>query len=506
MKKRLAQILLVLISVCVLLFFTAFYEWRDETQAQGIRNFKVEECSDQELSLSWDYPSFFTAEAVRVIITDGEDLSVTETLKPWQNHYTYEADEARDLYQIRVAVIYRNGRTSEETTRYTANEKVLEEMPLLEIETQDGQEPTYTEAERPEGVFGTTLAEHPYVDADMRLSGNDRTEIAGKCEIRYRGNTSITYDKKPYKLKLKKKQDLIENNPAYKDKDWNLLAADSTRVLVGTFCSQYFEMAYTPRILYVNLVMNGDYRGLYIISETVEVSEERVNINKDTGFLIENDAYWWDGSIYFRLENQVYEMAFTFKYPEITDPMDERVDEIRRRIQFIDNAISAQDVNLMEYIDYPSFCRWILIKDVTGSIDAAGANQYYYADSLEDSLKIGPSWDYDGVYGVKDEWSQQHTYTDYTPYSRLFEIPSFREDYIEMWEEKEPGFLDALNEYLDAFEEKYGEGYAASYDMDLVRWNSVSEYSGADQISAARRWFVQRTAWMNAAVEEMEHA
>ena len=123
--------------------------------------------------------------------------------------------------------------------------------------------------------------------------------------IRGRGNyTWNDFEKKPFRLKLNMGVSVLGLK---KSKNFVLLvAADDDlgflRVPVGFELSKIFEMKYTPAYVPVELVINGDYKGLYFFTEHIRVDSERVDINKQLdnqtdpnlvtgGWLIEIDNY-----------------------------------------------------------------------------------------------------------------------------------------------------------------------------------------------------------------------
>lgn len=120
-------------------------------------------------------------------------------------------------------------------------------------------------------------------------------------KIRLRGNSSSTGVKKPYKIKLNKKTDLLFRGISkYKDNDW-VLQRVSHRYLAKAFTGlkigELVGLGWEPKWEYVNVVLNGKYKGDYLLLESVEREKGRVDIDK-TGYLIEDDAYWWNRCLF----------------------------------------------------------------------------------------------------------------------------------------------------------------------------------------------------------------
>ena len=163
-----------------------------------------------------------------------------------------------------------------------------------------------------------------YVNAKYYLDpmGSENVQAIGSAQapldmqIRGRGNyTWVGFDKKPYRIKLADKQPLAGLN---KSKHFALLAhADDNygfmRNIVGFQLSRMIGMPWTPADTPVEVVLNGDYIGLYFLTETIRVDKDRVNIVEQPdnitnpeeitgGWLLEIDNYdsdpwpwpgWW---------------------------------------------------------------------------------------------------------------------------------------------------------------------------------------------------------------------
>lgn len=116
--------------------------------------------------------------------------------------------------------------------------------------------------------------------SDTVLSDTDELPLA---YVRGRGNVTWTTDKKPYKLKLDKKADLLGMG---KNKHWALLAnrfdGSMLRNRLVSYIGTRLGLDYTPKMLPVDLVINGEYAGSYFLSETVRIGSSRVDIDELT--------------------------------------------------------------------------------------------------------------------------------------------------------------------------------------------------------------------------------
>ena len=160
-------------------------------------------------------------------------------------------------------------------------------LPVMFIETENNEPITSTET---------------YINASYRLDnmGIDDIEPIATADsmfamqIRGRGNyTWRDFEKKPYRIKLDKKAALLGMN---KSKHFALLAhADDNmaflRNTIGFELSRRIGLAYTPAQQPVEVVLNGDYIGLYFLTETIRVANDRVNISRSASYRRSSGKY-----------------------------------------------------------------------------------------------------------------------------------------------------------------------------------------------------------------------
>lgn len=144
--------------------------------------------------------------------------------------------------------------------------------------------------------------------------------------IRIRGNTSLAMPKRSFKVTFTDKVTLLDMP---ENRDWALLANYGDKTLVKNYTafklSEWLGMAYSPRSRFVELFLNGNYRGVYQLCETIKVGKNRVNIpdNQDS-YLVEVDRKYRDDEFVVINER---EMAFRIHAPK--DPTEETMDRLR---------------------------------------------------------------------------------------------------------------------------------------------------------------------------------
>lgn len=250
-------------------------------------------------------------------------------------------------------------------------------------------------------------------DGVLRLYGEDgHLHYTGAlASIKGRGNATWQQEKKPYSLQLHAPADLLNMGSA---ENWILLANayDETNLRNKLACdlADAAGLAFTPEINWVDLFLNGEYAGLYMLSERNEVHPERVNIAREGSFLVSME-------LRERLEAQEYPYvstasgaAFRVHYADMD------LDVLQKKLQAVENAILAPDgvdpetgKRWTDLIDLDSWVRKYLIEEILGNYDAGAVSQYFYLDGSDPTGKIyaGPVWDYDNILGNL-QWQSQN--------------------------------------------------------------------------------------------------
>ena len=170
-------------------------------------------------------------------------------------------------------------------------------LPVVVVETEGHEEPTCEFLRIDSGYPGNTIRNATKVPGRVLVvqgldtlydSGPWLEDVSGMT-VKMRGNSSAFRVKHPFKLKLQKKADMLTrgNDAKYKDKDWLLLDGSTLNMLTGMMVSRMMELQWTPAYKYVNLLFNGDYRGIYILCESVKRNPRcRLDVSEDQGFII----------------------------------------------------------------------------------------------------------------------------------------------------------------------------------------------------------------------------
>lgn len=396
------------------------------------------------------------------------------------------------------------------TTQTITQAQVIElGLPVLIIETIGQEEPTCDYVFAPEGYFGIGTTNKTKVpgrvlivhQSDTLFDSKPYAKDAGGMTISIRGNTSAYYsEKKPYKIKLEKKNDLLcRGDSSYYDKNWALISDgnDVLHTMIGNLVNKLVGMPYTPAYRYVNVIMNNDYRGIYMLTETIRRNADcRLNVSKQSGYIIERDAYWWNEPLYFTTPMN---MEYTFKYPDDEDVTEQQKDYIHSVVESMEQSI--EDGTYEQHIDLQSFAAWMLAHDLLGTNDAGGSNIYMtkYDDSDTTLLEMSTLWDFGSVMQPQRQksWSAIHE-SSFFYYPRLFsnENTAFVNAYRNLWNKLSPTIFDDIISVLNNFKQtETAQLLQRSRPYEYQRWN----YSGptvADNVAKAIAWFSDRRKWL----------
>lgn len=342
--------------------------------------------------------------------------------------------------------------------------------------------------------------------------------------IKGRGNSTWAYEKKPYQIKLNKKSELLDMPAA---KKWILLAnVLDDSLMKNEIVFRYAEKYTTvPSIRgeYVDLYINGDYRGNYYLCEKVEVDDNRLNIrNQDAAMKKINSDYEYDNSSLYVSEDGHIKAVQGLKNPEditggylleyitqeefeqatnafqterghsyaIVSPCPATVEQaeyICGLFNEMENAMAQEDAinpstgkHVSEYLDLDSWASKYLMEEVFSDPDAVFASMYLYkdCDSIDSHIYSGPMWDYDralGSYGVlqynMDNPRQIGKYGIYV--EQLMSIPEVCQMVYKKFEEE---MIPYVEKGVQADIYEINQKIEASAKLDMIRWNQISGY------------------------------
>ena len=333
------------------------------------------------------------------------------------------------------------------------------DIPILNFSLKYGAFPDFDCVSAPEGAVSSSIANNIYVEGELSVtrkgdvqyeSGPYKAKESGvRLKVRGNGSSNIGGHKAPfpsYKIKLSKKANLIIGDETVgKSKDWVLLkdrCADLNHV-VGFETGRVMGLGWQPRGYPVALMINGNYFGSYFLIEAVSADKDRINIT-DTGFIIENDVYWWtQADECFKSEYIHPVMGWTFKDPDFEDWSEDARQNIEAATRTAEKVIyegtDSEGRTLSDVIDIDSFAGWVLLHDVINSRDGLGSNMFVIKDDLDmenpfsSKFRMSVLWDTDGAFKLEpDDFCSVHGKNIFW-FQKLFQYTEFRQAYKKKW-------------------------------------------------------------------------
>ena len=281
---------------------------------------------------------------------------------------------------------------------------------------------------------------HPLGSASSPVSGT----------IKGRGNyTWKDFDKKPYKIKFDEKTKVLgmPNN-----RHWCLMAgADDNlgflRNPVGYMVSKALALRWTPRMRPVELVLNGQYQGLYFLTEHVRIASHRVKIHEQAdgethrdsitgGWLVEIDNYPSENNIVLQ-EGNGQTIMVSLREPETLSQAQRSY--LENQIQAINTALYESSSNrLKQLVDIEEAAKYYLVQEIMEDCESYHGSCFLYKDrdslGVADKWKFGPVWDFGNAYHRHQEtWIYINPIWPQYWIGQLAQWPEFQQAVREQW-------------------------------------------------------------------------
>ncbi len=390
-----------------------------------------------------------------------------------------------------------------------------EEQPSEPSEPENPEEPEIPEEPQPEPSLyedsfiagkidittegGALIAsKEKYVNCTVSITHSnsewDLQDIPGG--IRGRGNSTWEwYPKKPYRIKFDKKQSLFGLGAA---KSWVLLAEyrDPTD-LMNAFVfelGQMMGLPFTNHNRYVEVTLNGDYIGLYHLTEQVQQGKERVNIDEEKGYLIQLDRD--DGpelapSATDNFWSEVYRMPVCVKNPD--EPSKDILGEVKADLGVLEKAIKGSNwASVNNLLDVGSMIDFMIIQELVYNVELDAPRSMYMHKDVGGKWVMGPLWDFDA--GFDFDWGTMTTGHNYfSDYKELVMGTDPKNHTGTIY--RIPGFFSDLFK-MQQFTELYKSRWNEVYEMVAPAWEKAYTYYEANKDAFEReyqRWPIDKT-------------
>ena len=397
-------------------------------------------------------------------------------------------------------------------------------------------------------TYGVEIPDEPRIPASMGIINNESginyiddpfNDFDGSITIERRGNSSQWQGKTPYRFETV--DDEGENSnvellgmPA--ENDWVLYAPWQDKTMIRNVLTYQLsnEMGrYASRSRHVELYLNDEYRGIYVLMEKIKRDGNRVDISKlnpdeitgddvTGGYILKFD-WFYTGDNIGGFESEFDNMIYNYHYPKPSDIVPEQEAYIEEYINEFETIMMGTDYT-NDSTGYPSmmnvesFVDFILLQELAKNVDAYRLSTYIYKDkeSIDNRLTAGPVWDFNHGFGNCDygeTWEVDNWLLEYNPeggdqmafwWELLWEDLAFQHKaavrYTELRqtifsEEHIYSIIDSIADYL-----------GPAVDRNFARWPLLGNYiwpnyyvfdTYEEEIDYLKSWTAQRLAWMD---------
>lgn len=400
-------------------------------------------------------------------------------------------------------------------------------LPLISIDTGGQEIPGMNKD-------GSTItADFELRDSDEYYSSlTDEPVLESKARIRYRGNSSLHFDKKSFSVKLVT-QDGTPNEVELlgmdKEEEWILNGPYLDKTLMRNYMMMNISgeiMDYAPEVRFCELFIDGEYRGVYLLMESI--SRSRVEVGKamkektETPYIIRLDRL--DESDVNLNNFSRYIDLLTVNAINVVYPASDKITE--EKLRFIEEDFSKFEKSLYsldyddpalgyeKYINVSSFVDYFIINEFFQNYDA-GSYSTYMNKTIGGKINMGPVWDFNNAmdnYFETDYDGTDFRLQDKPWYFMLTKDERFIEKVIRRYRELRSTVLseDYLERYIDDTVVYLGE----SIDRNFAVWGytfepehgllepaerNISSYDEA--INQIKNFIAVRGAWLDKNIE-----
>ncbi|HKK42320.1 MAG TPA: CotH kinase family protein [Bacteroidales bacterium] len=390
---------------------------------------------------------------------------------------------------------------------------------------------------------GASIPDEPRIMADMKiidrgdgmrnyLTDKDSARFLnydGRIDIEIRGSSSQSDPKKQYGFSTKEADGLTNNNVKLmglpKDNDWILNGlVFETSLMRNYICYNLSRMIgeYASRTVYCEVVINGEYEGLYLLLEKVKQGHDRVNVIKieptddsypdvTGGYITKADKTTGGDPVAWTMPSGqgVEEVAFIHELPKPEDVTQLQNNYIRSRFDMLSVSAAAGNTSVTDgfpsVIDIPSFIDYMIINELSANVDAYQYSTYFHKDR-NGKLRAGPIWDQDLTFGYDlFFWGLDRSKTDTWQFNNgdnegplfwknLFFNAKFKCYMAKRWKQL-TGAGQALNPVvIDSLIDSGDSTISEAVVRENARWGTSLYHE--DEVQKIKTFIRQRETWM----------
>lgn len=361
---------------------------------------------------------------------------------------------------------------------------------------------------------------------------NDASKLNynGRIGIEVRGSTTQFLEKKQYGFETRMADNVTNNNVSLlgmpQENDWILNGLGFDPSLLRDYISYNLSRTigeYTTRTRYCEVIINGDYRGLYILQEKIKADKNRVDIVKlkstdnempdlSGGYITKcdkeagQDQAAWRVTSYLQYTNDVAFIHSEPKPSEITPQQANYIHSVFDQLGATAPSSNSITDGFPSIIDLHSFIDFILINELSANVDGYQFSTYFHKDR-KGKLRAGPLWDFNLTYGndlFMWGYNRSKTYTWQFDngdnigarfWKDLFHNQVFNcylaKRWFELTQDGQPLSLSRISTLIDTTASKISEAVA----REQQRWATVGDEDS--NISDIKNFLTARYDWMN---------
>ena len=404
---------------------------------------------------------------------------------------------------------------------------------------------------------GQSIVDDPKITADMGIifnGENIRNNLTdpfnhynGQIGIEVRGQSSQMFPMKSYGLELREASGSSVEKSLFgmpKEADWVLYAPYTDKTLMRNFLAYTISNElgrWAAHCRFVELVINGDYKGIYVFMERIKRGSGRVNIAKMSNSDVSGDAV--TGGYIFSLDKEPNgwfssyavpnsttsnKRQFSYVYPKPENIVPAQKNYIKSYVDSFENALAAQNFQhktngVRRFAELSSFIDYFIVNEVSRNVDGYRLSAFFYKDRDSKDRKIyaGPAWDYDLAFrnanycegSNTSGWAYQFNHVcpgdgaGLIPFwwEKLMLDTSFVSDLRCRWKEVRQTLLsnDHLNHLIDSIATLTNEARQRHFQ----RWPVLGQYvwpnpppiptSYVGEITALKEWLTSRLRWID---------
>jgi hypothetical protein len=332
------------------------------------------------------------------------------------------------------------------------------------------------------------------------------TDYNGRIRTKLHGTSSLSRPKKSMRIEL---QDSVGNNNNIsllgmpKENDWILYAPFQDMTLIKNEFTYNLGRKmgnYTPRTRFCEVIINGEDKGVFVLTEKIKRDKNRVNITKLTPD--DNEGTSLTGGYILVMNN-----GFEIDYPSIEDITPAQLNYIRDYFAKSQKVITNDPVNgYKKFFEENSLVDYIIVSELSMNCDAYLRSCYLYKDNdaIDSRFKFGPFWDYDVAwYYYDNQLFDQWKYGSNLNVYGMLQDTSLSHQLVKTWHTYRKGFLsnDSIISLIDGLVDIYKPSIERNYQVwPILQYNWYGKNTHEtynDKITPVKTWIMNRANWID---------